>query len=204
MSDALNMPTVLLLNRNWQAIHVKTPADAFCMMAAGTAHGLDIHGGDEMTPIPWDRWLQLSVREGDKAVQTVRGPVRLPTVVVAVHYAKMPTRRPKFSSRAIWVRDNGTCQYTGRHLNPGEGNIDHVLPRSRGGKTSWDNCVLAYKHVNSVKSNRLPQEVGLKLLREPRPPREVPAIMMIRNHFSIPDWEYFLPQGATMASFMTE
>lgn len=194
-SDALNLPTVLLLNRNWQAIHVKTPADAFCMMSSGTAQALDIREGDDMLLVPWDQWLSLPVRRVDHAVQTVRGPIRIPTVVVAAHFSKMPVRRAKFSSRAIWIRDNGTCQYTGHRLKPGEGNIDHIMPRSRGGKTSWDNCVLASKHINSIKSNRTPQEIGLKLLKKPAPPREVPAVMTIRNHFAIPDWNHFLPIG---------
>ena len=191
MTDTLNKPTVLVLNRHWQAIDVKTPAEAFGMMATGSASGLDI-GDDGMRPVPWKDWLTLPVREQDRPVRTVRGAVRAPTVIVLARYARMPRRRLSFSLRGLWERDGGTCQYTGRRLQPGEGNIDHVLPRSRGGRSSWDNCVLADKRVNHRKGNRTPDEAGLKLVRAPQQPREMPATAFIRNTHAIPDWEMFL------------
>ena len=101
-------------------------------------------------------------------------------------------RRPRFGARGIWERDGGVCQYSGRKLSPKEGNIDHVVPRSRGGKTSWDNCVLAHHEVNSRKANRLPHEAGLHLRRPPTAPRVVPASVLIRNQHGVRDWEHFL------------
>ena len=191
MTDTLNRPTVLVLNRQWQAIDVKTPAEAFSMMATGAASGLDITS-EGMRPVPWAEWLTLEVRDQDSPVRTVRGPVRAPTVVVLARYARMPRRRLSFSLRGLWERDGGVCQYTGRRLQPGEGNIDHVVPRSRGGNTSWDNCVLADNRVNHRKGNRTPDEAGLKLVRPPQIPRELPATAFIRNTHAIPDWEMFL------------
>lgn len=192
MGDVLHKTTVLVLNRNWQAIDIKTPADAFCMMAAGTATALDIAQGDSMSPTKWPEWLLLPVRDTDNAVLTVHGPVRIPTVLVLARYDKVPKRRPKLSSRGIWDRDGGVCQYTGRKLTRDEGNIDHIMPRSRGGKTSWDNCVLADKRINSRKADRTPEEVGLKLQRKPGTPREMPSTYFIRNVHGVPDWEMFL------------
>ena len=192
MNDVLNKSTVLVLNRNWQAIHVKTPAQAFCMLATDVATALDIQENGEMHPVRWPEWLTLPVREGDNAVRTVHGPVRIPTVIVLATYAKVPKRRPKFSSRNIWQRDGGTCQYTGRKLAPHEGNIDHVVPRSRGGRTSWENCVLAHKEINSRKADKLPQEAGLRLRRQPAAPRELPATILISNPHRVRDWEHFL------------
>jgi 5-methylcytosine-specific restriction endonuclease McrA len=192
MSEILHKTTVLVLNRNWQAIHVKTPADAFCMMAAGAATGLDVQGDDHILPVRWEDWLKLPVRDEDHSVNTPRGPVRVPTVLVAANYAKVPMRRPRFGSRGIWERDGGVCQYTGRKLAPHEGNIDHVVPLSRGGASTWDNCVLAHREVNSKKADRLPQEVGLRLLRDPAVPRARPASALIDNLHGIPDWQRFL------------
>lgn len=191
MSDILNKSTVLVLNRHWQAIHVKTPAEAFCMMASDAATALDIADG-YFLPKKWCEWLSLPVREEDNAVNTPRGRVRMPTVIIAVNYAKVPLRRPHFGPRGIWERDGGVCQYTGRKLAPDEGNIDHVLPRSRGGKTSWDNCVLAHRKVNAAKADRLPHEAGLRLRCRPIAPRALPASAFIRNRHSIRDWEHFL------------
>ncbi len=192
MNSILNQPIVLVLNRHWQAIHVKTPAEAFCMLASGAATALDIQADDHMTPVRWDDWRLLPIREHDRAVHSPRGPVRVPTVMVAAKYARVPMRRPRFSARGIWERDGGTCQYTGRKLAPGEGNIDHVLPRSRGGGTTWENCVLAHREVNHRKADRLPQEAGLHLRQKPAAPRERPASAFIRNLHAIADWKHFL------------
>jgi 5-methylcytosine-specific restriction endonuclease McrA len=192
MSDVLNKTTVLVLNRNWQAIAVKSPADAFSMMATGNATALKISGDDDMTPVTFEDWMKLPVNEGDNSIGTVKGPVRVPTVLVLARFDRVPKRRPKFCAKAIWERDGGVCQYTGRKLAPGEGNIDHVVPLSRGGPSTWENCVLAHREVNSRKGDRLPQEVGLRLLKQPVAPRPVPATQLIRNHHGIRDWQHFL------------
>ena len=192
MNDILNKPTVLVLNRNWQAIHVKTPAEAFCMLASGAAAALDVQGDDAIVPVRWDEWLKLPVREHDNAVNTPRGSVRVPTVIVAANYARVPLRRPRLNRRNLWDRDGGVCQYTGRKLAPHEANIDHVIPRSRGGATSWDNCVLAHHEVNSKKADRLPQEAGLQLRKRPLAPRAMPSSAFIRNHHGVRDWQHFL------------
>jgi 5-methylcytosine-specific restriction endonuclease McrA len=191
MTDILNKPTVLVLNRHWQAIHVKTPSEAFCMMAADAARALDIADGN-FAPTKWAEWILLPVRDGDQAVKTARGLVRVPTVIVAANYARVPLRRPCFGARGIWERDGGICQYTGRKLTPKEGNIDHVVPRSRGGKSSWENCVLAHREVNSQKADRLPHEAGLRLRKRPAAPRALPVSAFIRNHHSVADWDHFL------------
>jgi 5-methylcytosine-specific restriction endonuclease McrA len=113
-------------------------------------------------------------------------------VIVAVNYAKVPKKRPKLCARAIRERDGNRCQYTGRALRPDEGSLDHVVPRSRGGKNAWENLVWAGKDVNARKGNRLPQEAGLKLLKTPRAPKELPASATIRNAHCIPEWRLFV------------
>ena len=188
----LHQNIVLVLNRNWQAINTRTPAEAFCQMATDVATALDIQGKDWMVPTKWEDWQQLPVRDGDASIGTARGRIRVPTVIVVSNFARVPMKRPKFNSRNLWVRDGGKCQYTGRDLKPGEGNIDHVLPRSRGGATTWDNCVLAACDVNSRKADRTPEEAGLRLQKPPSAPRELPVTALLRNVHDIPDWEPFL------------
>ena len=191
MSQPIHTSTVLVLNRCWQAIDVKTPAEAFAMMATAAASALDI-GEGALRPVFWQEWLTLAVRSQDTGVGTSRGLVRSPTVLVLARYARMPRRRLCFSRRGLWQRDGGVCQYSGRQLQFDEANIDHVIPRSRGGATSWENCVLADKRVNHRKGDRTPEEAGLRLARDPQIPRELPATTFIRNAHSIPDWELFL------------
>ena len=192
MSDLLHKASVLVLNRNWQAINIRTPADSFCQMAAGTATALEVKGEEDIRPVSWDEWLTLPIRSQDNVVITVRGPIRIPSVIVAVNYAKVPMRRPTLNARAIRERDGNRCQYTGELLRPDEGSIDHIVPRSRGGKDTWDNCVWSNKQINNRKGNKLPQEAGLKLIRTPRPPAELPVTAFIRNSHGFADWRFFL------------
>jgi len=192
MSSILHQKVVLVLNRNWQAINTRTPAEAFCQMASDVATGLDIQGVDWMVPTKWEDWKKLPVREDDASIGTASGRIRVPTVIVVSNFARVPMKRPKFNSRNLWERDGGRCQYTGRQLRPGEGNIDHVIPRSRGGSTCWENCVLAAADVNSQKGNRTPEEAGLRLQKAPYAPRELPVTVYLRNIHDIDDWDPFL------------
>jgi 5-methylcytosine-specific restriction endonuclease McrA len=192
MNTILNKAIVLVLNRNWQAINVRTPQEAFCQMATNSATALEIEGDECIRPVSWAEWLTLPIRAQDNAVLTVRGPIRAPTVIVAVNYARVPKKRPKLCARTIRERDGNRCQYTGVLLRPEEGNIDHVVPRSRGGRDSWENCVWSSKAVNSKKGNRLPHEAGLKLLKLPVAMRELPVSALIRNAHGFPDWEPFV------------
>jgi 5-methylcytosine-specific restriction endonuclease McrA len=176
MSDILNKATVLVLNRNWQAINVRTPQDAFCQMATNVATGLEIASAcpneylaacrtphsalctvhSDRPPGYLGRVDHVADPPQDEAVHTVRGPIRVPTVIVAVNLARVPKKRPKFCTRSIRERDGNRCQYTGRLLSPEEGSIDHIVPRSRAGTNSWENCVWASKEVNARKGNLLP------------------------------------------------
>ena len=192
MSDILNKNIVLVLNRNWQAINIRTPADAFCQMATQVATALDILGEEHIRPVSWAEWITLPIRDGDHAVRTVRGEIRVPAVIVAVNYAKVPQQRPRLCARSIRERDGNRCQYTGRVLHPDEGSLDHVVPRSRGGADSWENLVWSAKDVNQRKADRLPHEAGLRLLTIPRAPKELPATAFIRNAHGIPAWKLFL------------
>jgi 5-methylcytosine-specific restriction endonuclease McrA len=175
MTDILNKTIVLVLNRNWQAINIRTPTEAFCQMATNVATALEIDGENPIRP-----------------VHTVRGAIRVPTVIVAVNFAKVPRKRPKLCAKTIRERDGNRCQYTGKLLRPEEGSLDHVLPRSRGGKDEWGNLVWSDKTVNAMKGNRLPHEAGLKLLSLPRAPKELPVTALLRNAHGVADWKVFV------------
>jgi 5-methylcytosine-specific restriction endonuclease McrA len=160
-------------------------------MATNVATALDIDG-ESIRPVAWDEWLTLPIREHDNAIHTVRGAIRVPTIIVALNYARVPKKRPKLCAKTIRERDGNRCQYTGKLLRPDEGSLDHILPRSRGGPDSWENLVWADKQVNARKGNRLPHEAGLRLLNVPRAPKELPVTALIRNSADISDWDLFM------------
>lgn len=192
MKDLLRKNVVLVLNRNWQAIAITTPAQAFGQMASDSATGLDIHSKEWMMPVKWEEWKTLKVRESDLSIGVTNGKIRVPTVLVLCTYDKVPIYRPKLNSRNIWIRDGGVCQYTGKMLKPNEGNIDHVIPLSRGGPNSWENCVLSCRKINQQKADKTPREAGMKLIRQPFQPKAIPVTATLKNMHAMDDWRPFL------------
>lgn len=201
MNSQLHERTVLVLNRHWMAVDAITPAEAFSHLSAGTARALEIRGGESIRPLGWEAWRGLPAAPGVRAIGTPRGPVRVPAVVLLNRFDNVPLHTPRFGLKGLWQRDGGRCQYTGRLLAPGEGDIDHIVPRSRGGPTTWENCVLADRRVNRRKGAKTPDEAGLRLLSRPVSPRPMPAIALLKNTHGIPEWDLFLARaGAREAS----
>lgn len=196
MESKLRQETVLVLNRHWQAINVKTPAEAISMMYDDSATALDIRGNDHMIPLRWNDWIKLPHDENSSYVKTVSLNIKIPKIIVLCNFDRVPTKRPKFTAKNLWIRDRGICQYTGRKLTPNEGNIDHVIPKSRGGITDWTNCVLAHRDVNAKKADKTLEETGMKLLKPPVAPKELPVSFYIRNKYNIEEWNVFLKNNS--------
>ena len=149
---------VLVLNAHWQPVDEINVEAALGNLCKGAVCGIDTA---TMRAVRWDEWLALPVRDSDLAIRSIRGPVRVPRVVVAA-YDGMPEVRPK----TVGERDHYRCAYTG-DLCP-DGTKDHVVPRSRGGGSNWENLVWSRRDINQRKANRTPEEAGLKLRIKPR------------------------------------
>lgn len=179
-----------------------TPENILIDMCKGTVKGLDIEYeinpdgsfGDLIlaNPVAWEEWIKLPVRPQDLFINTPRGKIRIPTVVVCSDYDKIPKKKRRLSLQSIAERDNMTCQYTGKKLKKGEMSLDHITPKSKGGATSWTNLVLCDKTVNLRKGNKDNHEAGLKLLRQPKEPLPVAAVATIQKEGSHRDWQHFL------------
>lgn len=183
---------VLVLNKQWRVINEISPAEAFSMMAADAATALDT--ADEcFTPTIWKDWLKLPVREADDSVGTSRGPVRVPRVIVAINYAKVVAKKPRLTMAKLRERDGGKCAYTGKTLKPDQCSMEHVVPKSKGGKKVWENIVLADRDINSKRGNRPIEEAGLKLLTKPTVPKVRSKAEEIQPKF--PEWVPFLKKG---------
>jgi len=102
-----------------------------------------------------------------------------PLVIRLVYYVRIPHRLSlPLSRRTILARDGYTCQYCGRQPGKSELTLDHVVPRCRGGKSSWENMVTACKRCNQRKGNRTPEEAGMKLRAPPRKPRYIALTLL--------------------------
>ncbi len=176
---------VLVINKQWQGYEETDVATALCDMCRGSATGMDTQF---FVPVTWEEWVKLPIRDGDRAIQSTHGAVRVPTVICKAKYAKMPKRRPKWSKKGVKERDGGIDQITG--LPAPDGNVDHVHAQSKGGKNRWDNTVWTAKKTNSKKADKSLSELGWELIRQPKAPPEMPMISLIKPRHE--DWRPFL------------
>lgn len=103
-------------------------------------------------------------------IKTTSGVYQLPTAIVLVEYVHIPYKNWPVSRKNIIKRDRHTCQYCGKHLGKNEYTVDHVIPRSKGGKNTWENLVTSCRKCNSKKANKSLKETNMCLLKEPKPP----------------------------------
>jgi 5-methylcytosine-specific restriction endonuclease McrA len=178
----------LVLNRNWYPIGTTTVRDAICMVYREAAKALDPH---DCSVHDFDSWASLRVAENEPCIRTVRLRLRVPEIIVLNTYDSLPRRRVPFSRRNIYKRDGYRCQYCGARPPIAELTIDHVVPRSLGGHSSWGNCALACLRCNRRKAHRTPFEAGMHLLREPGEPTWSPyvSIPLVKRRAS---WEQFV------------
>lgn len=194
-TEQLLQNKVLVVNKSWRACDETTVFEALCDMCSGKATGFDM----EFTrPIAWTDWLSLSIREGDRKIMSIHGPVRVPTVVGKFSYDKMPKRVPKLDNEGIGARDGFICQVTGEYAP--DGNVDHLEPKGKGGeKKSWTNMAWMKRELNSLKGCRNLAEMGWKLIRQPFEPKKMDANLFIRPKH--PDWEFFLPKNRRISPY---
>lgn len=148
---------VLVLNKNWVPVDTCTVEVAFTKLFSGTAKFLEV---DTYSLHSVESWLVLPVRKSDDVIRTAKMEIRVPDVMI-LRNAASPRRVMRWSRRNLLRRDNYTCQYCGSKNEP---TIDHVMPRTRGGKSTWTNCVISCVACNSKKADRTPEEVGMSLL----------------------------------------
>ena len=139
---------VLVLNATYEPIHVCAARRALILLLKGVA------AAEELTA--------LQIRSTTRAVD-------LPSVIRLLEYRRIPRQTRALSRKNILVRDRHVCQYCEHSFSAGDLTLDHVIPRSRGGSSSWENLVTCCRRCNNNKGDRLPEEVGMALSRRPRP-----------------------------------
>lgn len=167
MLEVVDRP-VLVLNRHWLAVHVCTVRRAVALLYQRLAHVV----AEDFTTYDFDSWRELSefVEAGEPMIRTPQFRLRAPRVIVLGHYQKTPPRTVRFNRKNIFLRDGHRCQYCGVRPSKDELTIDHVVPRSRGGRSTWENVVVACVECNSRKGDRLCAECDMHPKTKPRRP----------------------------------
>ena len=189
MTKIIERPT-LVLNRNWQPVGVAPVARALVMVWNDSAR---VVGVDDFRLFTWADWAKLVPRDDEPYVQAVRFRLRVPEVISLTRYDRMPTSVVTFSRRNLFKRDRFTCQYCGAQPGTEELTIDHLVPRSRGGTTTWENCVLACVTCNKRKADRTPEQARMMLRK--RPARPVWKPIYADHGMKIASWTKFLSEA---------
>ena len=166
------MEQVLLLNITYEPLKIINWKKAITMLCLGKVEVIE---------------------EYDHEIRSVSFSLRLPSVVRLLKLIKRPQNPIKFSRQNIYARDRYKCQYCGRQFPSEELTYDHVLPKSRGGKTQWGNIVTCCVDCNRKKGGRTPEEAAIKLVRKPARPSWIPALRITIGFQKVPEtWRDYL------------
>ena len=188
MTATLLKRNVLVLNKHWMAIHVCSAKRAFSLLYQDLARVVT----EEYQLHDFESWRDFSTCANVEIVHTPTYPLLIPEVILLRRYGKLPKHKVKFNRRNIYQRDSFTCQYCGKILPRSELTIDHVVPRSRGGKSTWTNVVLACADCNAKKGDSLLKDCRMQILREPREPH---WSVMMRHSLNVEEnslWRKFV------------
>ena len=195
-STALNCH-VLVLNKHYMAVRVTHVKRAISLLFKDLAEVVDFDQGQYLN-YDFESWLEVSQLkkrfqpDENDWLHTVHLSIAVPRVVRLLSYDRMPRPSVTLNRRNIFARDRSRCQYCGKHLPTSELSLDHVVPRSRGGKTTWKNIVCACVKCNVKKGGRPPHEAGMTLINQPVKPKYSPVIALNINQGRYRSWKQFL------------
>src|SRR5262245_58049745 len=186
-SSALDA-SVLVLNKLFMAVHIITVRRAFCLLCKDLAEVVSLEEG-QFVSYNFETWREVSVyraqnfrQEDDDWVRTFNSQIQVPRVIRLFAYEKLPKHTVKFNRRNIFARDNNQCQYCGKKYATSELSLDHVVPRSQGGASTWENVVCACVSCNVRKGGRTPKQAHLSLIRKPEKPKRSPLLNLKLTH----------------------
>jgi 5-methylcytosine-specific restriction endonuclease McrA len=183
---------VLVLNRLWQAVNICTVRRAFMLLCQGHAQVVNADGSNFFTH-DFQSWRTLSEEQPEEEmVHTISFRIRIPRIIVLLVFDRLPKKEVKFTRHNIFERDKNTCQYCGKVFERADLNLDHVIPRDKGGQTTWENIVCSCIRCNTKKGNHLPHEAGMHLIRKPTRPKWRPFIQITFGTPQHPSWRHFV------------
>jgi 5-methylcytosine-specific restriction endonuclease McrA len=180
--------SVLVLNRCFLPIHVTSVRRAFSLICRDVARAVD----EQYQTFDFEEWQRLAVCDRGDWIGTPGGAVRVPRVILLRCFDRIPRRQIRYSRVNVFARDRFTCQYCGAKPPPSQLNLDHVIPRSLGGKTTWENVVCSCMECNRRKGGRTPQQARLRLRRLPTRPRWAPLRNLVAHSIRYDEWGPFL------------
>jgi 5-methylcytosine-specific restriction endonuclease McrA len=184
--------SVLVLNKNFQPIHITSARRAVSLLYLGVARAID----EQFRVFDFQSWSQLTASMDHEALGTVGSRIRVPRVIVLQIFDRLPRTKVRFSRHNIYMRDGNRCQYCSWPGSRTDLNLDHVLPRAQGGRTSWENVVCCCIKCNLKKGARTPEQANMKLAKKPERPRWTPTFRAQGDAIRYREWLPFLDVAA--------
>jgi 5-methylcytosine-specific restriction endonuclease McrA len=198
MTSVLEQP-VLVLNRFWQAVHTCSVRRSLHLLCTGHGQIVQVDGDGCFPTHDLESWICYSEAvEGGERIHGVKISLLVPKILVLSMYDRVPRMEVRFSRRNVLLRDRFTCQYCARVFPETQLNLDHVTPRDKGGRTTWDNIVTSCFRCNTRKANQLPHEAGMHPRSKPFAPRWRPLFGLHENGLADASWHHILqPERST-------
>jgi 5-methylcytosine-specific restriction endonuclease McrA len=179
---------VLVLNRSFTPIHITSIKKAICMVYKGLAQVID----EQYQSHDFQTWAELSVAMNEDCINLTHQAIRVPRIIILHFYDRLPRRDVKLTRENVYLRDKSTCQYCKKKHKRADLNLDHVVPVSQGGKTTWDNIVCSCLKCNNKKGGRTPLQAKMKLVNKPVRPKHS-IFMNVRPKQKLFDiWHVFM------------
>lgn len=196
--------SVLVLNRFYMAVRVVNVRRAITLLYRGCAEVITIEDGGYFN-YEFDAWcevsqiLALEKQPDEDYLRTVSFEIQVPRIVRLTRYEKVPKTNVRFNRKNLFARDDHRCQYCGQNRPMNQLSLDHVVPRSHGGKTTWENIVCCCTQCNSRKGGRTPNQAGMKLLSRPVKPQSNPAMCFALDDPRYTSWKTFVQNSSASA-----
>lgn len=191
---------VLVLNKSFLPVQITTVRRAFCLLYAGIAKAVN----SQYETFDYESWHQLSIEGRDETIGLVDRVIKVPRVILLTAYDRVPKRRVRFSRHNIFARDKNTCQYCGKKFPRADLNLDHVIPRSQGGSSSWGNVVCSCHQCNRKKGGKTPEQARIKLISLPKRPAWTPPFNVSLQEIMRKEWVPFLDFMVDVSYWNTE
>ncbi|HEX3871258.1 MAG TPA: HNH endonuclease [Pirellulales bacterium] len=196
-ADALSS-SVLVLNRFYMAVHVVNVRRAFTLLFRELAEVVHLEEQGQFANYNFESWREISELKANFKephqdwIRAVNFEIQVPRVIRLLTYDRLPKQVVRFNRRNIFARDGNRCQYCGRRFPTSELSLDHVIPRSRGGQTTWENIVCSCVKCNVRKGGRTPTEAHMHLIKSPVKPKRSPLLSMKLGNPKYESWKTFL------------
>jgi len=188
---------VLVLNKHYMAIRIVGVRRAFSLLFRELAEVVSLEQ-DNYSNYDFESWCEVSQLrrhfepDGHDWVSTVNFHIAVPRIIRLLFYDRLPRSEVKFNRRNIFARDGNRCQYCGKRYPTSELSLDHIIPRSMGGKSIWQNIVCACTKCNVKKGGCTPRHAAMTLIRKPVKPKHNPLVHIHLGHQRYRSWKQFL------------